>query len=513
MNNPSIKRALISVFDKTGIVGFARSLTDLGIEIISTGGTAQMLQEFGVPVTLVQDVTGFPEMLDGRVKTLHPAIHAGLLARRDREDHLRTIAAHGIALIDLVVINLYPFEQTVASGALFEDCIEHIDIGGPAMLRSASKNHASVTVLCDPDDYAPTLEEIQLAGHTSTATRLRLAAKVFSHTARYDNAIAHYLGAVSAGEEALPEHLMISMPRAAALRYGENPHQPAALYGDFFDCFLKLHGKELSYNNIVDIDAAAALVEEFDVPAAVIVKHTNPCGCALGESLFEAYTSALLTDPVSAYGGIIALNREVNILLAEKLNEIFIEVIIAPAFADDALDILQRKRDRRLMIMSTPAKRNPGMQVKSVRNGYLCQLGDVAAIDESLWRVATRRPPTTDELVALRFAWRVARHVKSNAIVYTDSRKTLGIGAGQMSRVDSSRIAVIKAANAGLDLKNSVVASDAYFPFADGLLEAVQAGATAVIQPGGSIRDEEVISAADENGIAMIFTGTRHFKH
>ncbi len=513
MNELPIKRALISVYDKNGIVALARALTERGIEILSTGGTAQMLQEYGVNVTLVQDVTGFPEMLDGRVKTLHPAIHAGLLARRDREDHMAVISEHGIAPIDLVIINLYPFEKTVRSGARFEDCIEQIDIGGPAMIRSASKNHSSVTVVCDPEDYQTILDEVSATGCTSLVTRRNLAAKAFAHTARYDTAIASYLGSVDRTENLLPEHLLISLPKTADLRYGENPHQSAALYGGFFDSFVKLHGKELSYNNIVDIEAAATAIEEFDQPAAVIVKHTNPCGCAVGPTLLQAYQDALSTDPTSAYGGIIALNREVDIQLAETLNGLFTEVIIAPAFASDALDILQRKRDRRLIKKVTDISGRVELQVKSVRNGYLCQMGDSAAVNESEWRVVTKREPDEKELAALRFAWRVARNVKSNAIVYTNEHKTLGIGAGQMSRVDSSRIAVIKAGNAGLDLANSVVASDAYFPFADGLLEAVRAGATAVIQPGGSVRDQEVIDAADEHGIAMVFTGTRHFKH
>jgi phosphoribosylaminoimidazolecarboxamide formyltransferase / IMP cyclohydrolase len=505
-----IKRALISVYDKSGIVGFARSLHELGIQLLSTGGTAQMLQEYGIPVRQVQDVTGFPEMLDGRVKTLHPVIHAGLLARRDREDHLSTIAQHGIDTIDLVVINLYPFEKTVAAGAAFESCIEQIDIGGPAMLRSAAKNHASVTVVCDPDDYPNILDEIRQTGVPVEETRRRLAAKVFALTARYDHAIADFLATDSA-VQALPDHLLISLPKAYTLRYGENPHQAAALYGSFFNDFVRLHGKELSYNNIIDIEAAVALLDEFDTCAAVIVKHTNPCGCAVGASPIEAYTEALSTDPVSAFGGIVAFNREVDIQLAEKLNDIFTEVVIAPAFASDAMDILQRKRDRRLVKF---LRGNVGgIQVKSIRNGYLCQLGDTAAIDEHDWRVVTKRAPRDEEWAALRFAWRVARHVKSNAIVYADQQKTLGIGAGQMSRVDSSRIAVIKAGLAGLELRKSAVASDAFFPFADGLLEAVNAGATAVIQPGGSVRDQDVIDAANEHDITMVFTGTRHFKH
>lgn len=511
-----IRTALLSVYDKTGIVDFARVLVDSGVRLISTGGTFSVLQKAGLPVTAVQDVTGFPEMLDGRVKTLHPMIHGGLLARRDLDTHMRQAEEHGIGLIDLVVINLYPFEQTVAAGATFAECIEQIDIGGPSMLRSAAKNHASVTVICDPDDYAAVADAVRDSGNTSAEERRRLAAKVFAVTAGYDHAIATWLSADhsdAAREARLPDRLLMSVPLTQPLRYGENPHQPAALYGGFLDTFEKLHGKELSYNNIVDIDAAAALIEEFDRPAAAIIKHTNPCGCAVGDTLVEAYRDALSTDPQSAFGGIIALNREVDVQLAEQLNEMFSEVIIAPSFADDAMDILRRKRDRRLVRLRPGRRGESSLQVKSVRNGYLCQMADSGSADPSAWRVVTRREPTEAERDALAFAWSVVKHVKSNAIVYTDSRRTLGVGAGQMSRVDSSTIAVLKAANAKLSLTGSVVASDAFFPFADGLLEAVKAGATAVIQPGGSVRDEEVIAAADEHDIAMIFTGIRHFRH
>ncbi|HOJ05112.1 MAG TPA: bifunctional phosphoribosylaminoimidazolecarboxamide formyltransferase/IMP cyclohydrolase [Bacteroidota bacterium] len=513
MTQSAAPRALLSVYDKTGIVAFARRLAELGFEILSTGGTAQLLIDAGVPVLHVQDVTGFPEMLDGRVKTLHPAVHGGLLARRDRPDHLERIAEHGIRPIDLVAINLYPFERTVASGARFEDCVEQIDIGGPAMLRSAAKNHASVVAIADPADYDVVLREIEEHGQCGEHTRRRLAAKVYAVTARYDAAIAAWLGGTVDDADETPAHLLISAERVMPMRYGENPHQRAALYGGFLDEFEKLHGKELSYNNIVDIDAAAALIDEFAAPAAAIIKHTNPCGCATADTLYEAYERALSTDPTSAYGGIIAVNREVDVRLAEKLNEMFCEVIIAPAFAHDAMDVLQRKRDRRLVHRRGTGVRTAVLQVKSVRNGYLCQFGDALPVDESAWKVVTTRQPGDAELRALRFAWRVARHVKSNAIVYTNEWQTLGVGAGQMSRVDSSAIAVIKAGNAGLGLAGSVVASDAYFPFADGLIEAARAGATAVIQPGGSVRDEEVIRAADEHGLAMIFTGTRHFKH
>ncbi|MDX9757977.1 MAG: bifunctional phosphoribosylaminoimidazolecarboxamide formyltransferase/IMP cyclohydrolase [Bacteroidota bacterium] len=507
----SIRRALLSVYDKTGIVDFARMLVEQGIEIISTGGTYSVLGKAGLPVTAVRDVTNFPEMLDGRVKTLHPHIHAGLLARRDLDAHMRQIEEHNIACIDLVVINLYPFEETVAAGATAIECIEQIDIGGPSMLRSAAKNHDAVTVVCDPADYDAVAGSIRERGNTTKELRRVLAAKVFARTAAYDHAIARWMAEDAGG--GIPDRLLVSADVAQPLRYGENPHQPAALYGRFFDDVEKLHGKELSFNNIVDLDAAIALIEEFDRPAAAIIKHTNPCGCAVSDTLFDAYTSALTTDPLSAYGGIVAFNREVDVRLAEKLNEMFSELIVAPAFADDAMDILRRKRDRRLLRFRPRAGKHATVQMKSVRNGYLCQMSDSGADVATDWRVVTTRQPTDAERGALAFAWTVVKHVKSNAIVYTDTHRTLGIGAGQMSRVDASTIAVWKATQSKLSLHGSVVASDAYFPFADGLLEAVKAGATAVIQPGGSVRDEEVIAAANEHGIAMIMTGIRHFKH
>jgi phosphoribosylaminoimidazolecarboxamide formyltransferase/IMP cyclohydrolase len=506
-----IRRALISVYDKTGILEFARFLVEQGISLISTGGTWSVLQKAGLPVTQVQDVTGFPEMLDGRVKTLHPAVHGGILARRDQASHLEQIAAQDIAPIDLVIINLYPFEQTVAAGAAFADCVEQIDIGGPAMLRSAAKNHDAVTVVCDPEDYAHIREQIGADGSTTLDTRRLLARKVFAITARYDHAIASYFSQQSGTFDPLDAQLLVSAPREQELRYGENPHQSAALYGSFLQSFEKLHGKELSYNNIVDIDAAAALIDEFDEPAAAIIKHTNPCGCAVGENLFDAYAAALTTDPLSAYGGIIALNREVDIRLAKELNEMFSEVIIAPSFADDAMDTLRQKKNRRLIQHRRGAP--SAVQVKSVKNGYLCQMADSGPEDREGWKIVTKRVPDESERRAMAFAWTVCKHVKSNAIVYTSAEKTLGIGAGQMSRVDSAAIAAMKAGNAALSLAGSVMASDAFFPFADGLLEAVKAGVTAVIQPGGSVRDEEVIAAADAHDIAMIFTGTRHFKH
>lgn len=507
----TLSRALVSVHDKRGIVDFARALHEAGIELISTGGTARTLAEVGLPVTPVEQVTGFPEMLDGRVKTLHPKVHGGLLAVRENPAHMEAIAAHGIERIDMVVVSLYPFEATVASGAPRAECIEQIDIGGPSMLRSAAKNHAAVTVVCDPADYARVLEEIRAHGDTLPETRAQLAAKVFATTAAYDAAIGRYLGAD--GGQTLPPVLGVTATKVQDLRYGENPHQSAALYGNFLNVFVKLHGKELSFNNIVDIQAAAMLAEEFEAPAAAIIKHTNPCGCATSDDLTQAYLDALATDPASAFGGIMAFNREVDARLAEKLNEIFCEVLIAPSYTAEALALLEKKRDRRLLVQRSPVRPTMRLDVKTVANGYLCQSVDNPVEDSSTWRVVTRRAPSDEERAALAFAWKVAKHVKSNAIVYVQGTRTLGVGAGQMSRVDSSAIAVMKAHKAGLDLAGSVMASDAFFPFADGLIEAVRAGATAVVQPGGSVRDQEVIDAADEHGIAMLFTGIRHFKH
>ncbi len=507
-----ISTALLSVWDKDGIVHFARELSKLGVRIISTGGTHALLESQGIPVTRVDDVTGFPEMLDGRVKTLHPLIHGGLLARRNDEKHRAQAAEHGIEMIDLVVVNLYPFEKTAASGASHAECIEQIDIGGPAMLRSAAKNHESVTVICDPKDYDLVLREIADLGDTTGETRAMLAAKVFERTSSYDTAISVYLTSGSA-PDSLPASLRISQTLTATLRYGENPHQKAALYGSFFERFHKLHGKELSFNNIVDMQAASALVEEFSDPCAAVIKHTNPCGCAVASDILTAWREALTTDPASAYGGVVALNRTVDASLAAALNELFTEIILAPGFNEDALELLRKKRDRRILEIRGDVGSASRYDIKTIANGYLCQTVDSVSEDPESWSVVTKRQPTAEERAALAFAWKVAKHVKSNAIVYTNASKTLGIGAGQMSRVDSSAIAVMKARSAGLSLQGSVVASDAYFPFADGLLEAVKAGATAVVQPGGSVRDGEVIEAADNSGIAMLFTGIRHFKH
>lgn len=506
-----IRRALLSVTDKTGLVEFARGLAASGVEILSTGGTAAALREAGLTVKDVSEHTGFPEMLDGRVKTLHPMIHGGLLFRRDLPAHAEQAAAHGIAPIDLVAVNLYAFEQTVArQGVTREEAIENIDIGGPSMLRSAAKNHAAVTVACDPVDYSEILREMgENGGATSPALRERLAAKVFDLTARYDRAIADYLG--RDGSDAAV--CLLSLPLAASLRYGENPHQKAELYGRFSDHLEQLHGKELSYNNILDITAAADLIAEFDEPTVAILKHTNPCGVGTDADLLAAWDKAFATDKQAPFGGIIICNRTLTASLAGAIAEIFSEVIIAPDFQPAGLELLRKKKNLRLMKMRglpDPAPRD----VRSVIGGLLVQDHDSpGAADAAAGKVVTRRAPTPDEKRAMEFGWKVVKHVKSNAIVFAGPDRTLGIGAGQMSRVDSVRIAVWKAGEAGLSLAGSAVASDAFFPFPDGLVSAAEAGATAAIQPGGSVRDEEVVRAADERGLAMVFTGKRHFRH
>lgn len=504
-------RALLSVYDKSGVIDLARELVGLGFALISTGNTRRLLVEAGIPARSVSEVTGFPEILDGRVKTLHPAIHAGLLARRDRPAHMAQLAEHGLAPIDLLVVNLYPFQQTIARpDATLEEAIEQIDIGGVALLRAAAKNFAHVVSLVDPADYAATLAELR-AGAVSLETRRRLAAKTFAHTAAYDAAIAAYLAA-----DPFPETLVAAWPRVQALRYGENPHQRAALYGEFGRLFEQLHGKELSYNNILDTGAAAELIEEFPAAegaAVAIIKHTNPCGVGVAPTLLEAWEKAFATDRDAPFGGIIAVNQPLDLALARAISEIFTEIIIAPEFAPDALEHLRKKKNLRLLKALQPVGARPEIVLRSVPGGILAQEADRAPLAGEEWRVVTRRSPTPDEERALRFAWRVVKHVKSNAIVYAGPDRTLGIGAGQMSRVDSSRLAVWKARQAGLSLTGSVVASDALFPFADGVETALQAGATAVIQPGGSVRDAEVIAAADAAGAAMVFTGRRHFRH
>lgn len=514
-----IQRALLSVSDKTGLVPLAQTLADSGVELISTGGTAKALREAGLPVKDLSAYTGFPEMLDGRVKTLHPKVHGGLLHIRENQDHLAAIRAHGIEPIDLVVVNLYPFEQTVAKpDVTLHEAIENIDIGGPSMLRSAAKNHDSVTVVVDPADYGRVAEQVRNFGNTTVEVRRELAAKVFARTAAYDAAIASHLSKQFAtGRDAhVPPVLMVQAPMAQHLRYGENPHQAAALYGDFSRHFKQLHGKELSYNNILDLTAAASLISEFaaDAPTLAILKHMNPCGVGQGATLAEAWEKAFATDRQAPFGGIIASNRPLDLSAAQAIAEIFSEVIVAPEFTAEALDLLQKKKNLRLLRILKPVREGTTWEVRSVgANSFLYQEADTKATKADDLKVVTRRGPTEAEKQAMLFGWRIVKHVKSNAIVYTSSDRTLGIGAGQMSRVDASRIAVWKAGEAGLSLKGSVVCSDAFFPFPDGLIAAAEAGATAAIQPGGSVRDAEVVGAANERGVAMAFTGNRHFRH
>jgi phosphoribosylaminoimidazolecarboxamide formyltransferase/IMP cyclohydrolase len=514
-----IQRALLSVSDKAGLLPLAQTLTAAGVELISTGGTAKALREAGLTVTDLSAHTGFPEMLDGRVKTLHPKIHGGLLYMRGNATHEAAVRQHGILPIDLVVVNLYPFEQTVARpDASLHDAIENIDIGGPSMLRSAAKNHESVTVVVDPTDYAVVAEQIRSAGNTTLELRRRLAAKVYARTAAYDGAIAAHLNKVflEPASGALPAALLVQAPLAQTLRYGENPHQAAALYGRFHEFFQQLHGKELSYNNILDLTAAANLISEFlaDPPTLAILKHTNPCGVGQAGTLREAWDKAFATDRQAPFGGIIAVNRALDAAVAEAIAEIFSEVIVAPDFSPEALSVLQKKKNLRLLKVLKSPLTAEAWDVRGVGAGsFLVQQRDLKTTLAADLKIATRRPPTEFELKAMLFGWRVAKHVKSNAIVYAGSDRTLGIGAGQMSRVDASRIAVWKAGEAGLSLKGSVVCSDAFFPFPDGLIAAAEAGATAAIQPGGSVRDAEVVAAANERGVAMAFTGIRHFRH
>ncbi len=516
-----VTRALISVSNKDGIIDFARSISKLGIEILSTGGTAKMLRDAGVKVKDVSEFTGFPEMLDGRVKTLHPKVHGGLLGIRSNPEHVKQMKQHGIEPIDLVVVNLYPFEQTVAKqGVSFEEAIENIDIGGPTMLRSAAKNHRDVAVVVSPRDYGRVLDEIQKTGEVSSKTRFELCRTVFLHTARYDSAISAWLDNQVPAEEKtrFPNILTMQFEKVQNLRYGENPHQEAAFYREFgrkepsVSSAKQLQGKEMSFNNFLDANSALELVKEFDATAAVIVKHNNPCGAATGASLAEAYRKARDCDPVSAFGGVIAFNRMVDLETAKEITATFVEVVIAPEFSPDALAELKKKKDVRLLDAGPTVSGAPeGMDLKKVVGGLIYQDRDLGKIVEvrSL-RVAPKRKPTDDEYEALAFAWKVCKHVKSNAIVFTAKDRTVGIGAGQMSRLDSVRIAVMKAQSS---LKGTVLASDAFFPFRDGLDEAAKAGITAVIQPGGSLKDEEVVKAADENNIAMIMTGMRHFRH
>ncbi len=536
-----IRRALLSVSDKTGVVAFAKMLAAMNVELLSTGGTAKLLTEAGVPVIEVADYTGFPEMLDGRVKTLHPKVHGGLLARRDVAAHVASIDQHGIGMIDLLVVNLYPFEATVAKpGCTLEDAIENIDIGGPAMVRSAAKNWKDVTVVTEPAQYEMVERDLKQDGDVSEATRFALAVAAFDHIARYDAAISDYLSSIEAvpADESAPErHAFPSQSNASFvklqdLRYGENPHQSAALYRDpsplpgTLVTARQIQGKELSYNNLADADAAWECVKSFDEPACVIVKHANPCGVAIGASLKEAYDKAFATDPTSAFGGIIAFNLPLDAATVDAVSRQFVEVLIAPAYAEDALALLAKKTNLRVLEVASyapgasgasapQASRSgwTGLDVKRIGSGLLVQTLDEHSLTRDAIVVVTKKKPDDKQLADLFFAWGVAKCVKSNAIVFCADGRTLGVGAGQMSRIDSARIAAIKAEHAGLSLKGSAVASDAFFPFRDGLDVVADAGASCVIQPGGSVRDDEVIAAADERGIAMVFTGVRHFRH
>jgi phosphoribosylaminoimidazolecarboxamide formyltransferase/IMP cyclohydrolase len=515
-----VTRALISVSDKAGVVEFARALADLGVELVSTGGTAKLLAAAGMPVIEVGDYTGFPEMMDGRVKTLHPKLHGGILARRDVPGHVASMREHAIPRIDMVVVNLYPFAATVAKpGCTMEEAIENIDIGGPAMVRSSAKNHAFVAIVTDPKDYAGLAKKLAAnGGGLRFEDRFELAKKAFSHTAEYDGMISNWLTARDAkgNAEAFPERFNLQFAKSQGLRYGENPHQAAAFYVEAdpprgtLASFRQVQGKELSYNNIGDADAAWECCRSFDVPACVIVKHANPCGVAIAASALEAYRRALLTDPTSAFGGIIAFNRKVDGATAEAVAKQFVEVVIAPAYDEAARKAFSAKQNVRLLTIDTAGNSNR-LDMKRVGGGLLVQTSD--DFDVARLEVVSRRKPTKEEMNDLVFAFRVAKFVKSNAIVFCKDGMTLGVGAGQMSRVDSTKIAAIKAKNAGLSLKGSVAASDAFFPFRDGLDVIANAGARAVIQPGGSMRDEEVFKAADEHGMAMVITGMRHFRH
>ena len=515
----TVRRALLSVHDKTGVVDFAKGLQALGVEILSTGGTAKLLRDAGVPVVDVAQVTGFPEMLDGRVKTLHPKVHGGILARRDTPAHMQALEAHGIGPIDLVVVALYPFEQTVAKpGVTVEEAIENIDIGGPSMIRGAAKNHGGVGVVTDPSQYAPVLDELRKSGGALSAeTRGRLALEAFRRTSQYDAAIAAYLE----GASVFPERIAIFAERLQHLRYGENPHQSAAFYrpagpAKGLAAASRLHGPELSYNNLLDWSAALGLLIEFDDPAAVVIKHTNPCGVALGANVAEAMSRAKACDPVSIYGGIVGVNRTLDMGVVKELSGILLEILFAPDFAPDALEELRRtKKKCRVLRLPCHAADYPGRMrdIRSVLGGLLVQESDLTDLDPAALKVVSRRAPTEAEMGALRFAWRVAKHAKSNAIVLTGADQVVGVGAGQMNRVDSARIAVMRARANGLETKGTVCASDAFFPFRDGLDVVAEAGATAVLHPGGSVRDEEVQKAADEHGMAMVVCGIRHFKH
>jgi len=524
-----VRRALVSVHDKTGVVDFARVLAGLGVEILSTGGTARLLRESGVPVRDVSDVTGFPEMLDGRVKTLHPKIHGGILARRDVPGHLEALEKHGIPPIDLVVVTLYPFEATVAKVEVtLAEAIEQIDVGGPTMIRAAAKNHASVGVVTDPSQYASVLDELKTRqGGLSEATRYRLAQEAFRRTAQYDAAIATYLRApgmtgAALAADVLPARLRLDAERVLALRYGENPHQTAAFYTPLdgpragLAAMRQRHGPELGYNNLLDFSAALGLLLEFEEPAAVVIKHTNPCGVALGGTVGQAMARAKACDPVSIYGGIVGVNRTLDMAVVQELGGIFVEILFAPAYSPDALEELQRTK-KKCRVLEVPCDRAGSsarvVEYRSVWGGLLAQTADLTDVDAGALKTVSKRQPTAAELAALRFAWRVAKHAKSNAIVLATQGQVVGVGAGQMNRVDSARIAVMRAQELGLETRGSVCASDAFFPFRDALDVVAKAGVTAVVHPGGSLRDDEVVKAADEHGMAMVLTGIRHFRH
>ena len=508
-------RALISVSDKRGVAQFAKGLVGLGWEVVSTGGTAHVLTQAGVPVLAIESVTGFPEILDGRVKTLHPAVHGSLLARRDVPAHMRELETRGFTAIDLVAVNLYPFQETVGRPDVkYEEAIEQIDIGGPSMLRSAAKNHSAVLPVVDPNDYGRVLEALADPARVTDEFRRELAAKVFSHTGAYDAAIAQFLGK---DEAELPAMMGFALQRVQVLRYGENPFQRAALYtsgeGRGFDQLRQLHGKELSFNNLLDVEAATAAVAPWpDRPVCAVIKHTTPCGIALGTSPRDAYERALATDPKSAFGSVVAFNTVVDAATAEAMKELFVEVVVAPRFHDGAVEVFERKKNLRVVELPLPDKR-PALDYKRVRGGFLVQDRFVVSTDESEWKVVTKRKPNDAEWRDLRFAWSAVANVKSNAILLASEEAAIGIGAGQMSRVDASFLAVHKARDAGHDPKGAVLASDAFFPFADGIEQAASAGITAVIEPGGSVRDEEVIAAANAHDIAMVFTGRRQFRH
>jgi phosphoribosylaminoimidazolecarboxamide formyltransferase/IMP cyclohydrolase len=522
----SSKRALVSVYRKDGIVELARGLTSRGYEILSTGGTAEALAKGGVKVTSVSEATGFPEILDGRVKTLHPAIHAGVLFKRDAESHVKALADHGFRPIDVVVVNLYPFEDKVAKGAPFAEAVENVDVGGPTLVRAAAKNFAHVAVVVDPADYALLLEQIDRPDGIDAPTRLYLAQKAFRHTSRYDAAIAGYFSQVEAREsgfavaesdDVFPYRLALSFEKVQDLRYGENPHQRAAFYSDLGSTLYsvaaarKVQGKELSFNNILDLDAAWRVVTEFHEPAATVIKHTNPCGTGLGSTPLEAFDRAWEGDPVSAFGGIVAINRRVDAATAKKMAAVFIEAVIAPGLEAEAKQVLAAKKNLRVLDMDTTGiHKVTGFDLRRVMGGLLAQEWDLHRLDRGKCEAVTRRKPSEEEWRAMLLAWTVAKHVKSNAIVYASSTQTLGVGAGQMSRVDAARFAALKAR---LSLTGSAAASDAFFPFRDGIDEIAKAGATAVIQPGGSVKDDEVVAAADEHNLAMVFTGVRHFLH